>query len=84
GNTEISAGRQLRQEDAGSIVSLGGIVQGDTRPSDTAPPLTDFCCCWWVSTLVDTVDPRHALINLHRIRISRELNEEHPRMAWIY
>ncbi len=32
GNTEISAGRQLRQEDAGSIVSLGGIVQGDTRP----------------------------------------------------
>ncbi|MEJ6329131.1 filamentous hemagglutinin family protein [Stenotrophomonas maltophilia] len=32
GNVEISAGRQLRQEEAGSIVSLGGIVQGDTRP----------------------------------------------------
>lgn len=32
GNAEISAGRQLRQEDAGSIVSLGGIVQGETRP----------------------------------------------------
>lgn len=32
GNAEISAGRQLRQEDLGSIVSLGGIIQGDTRP----------------------------------------------------
>ena len=32
GNVEVSAGRQLRQEEAGSIVSLGGIVQGDTRP----------------------------------------------------
>lgn len=32
GNAEVSAGRQLRQEEAGSIVSLGGIVQGDTRP----------------------------------------------------
>lgn len=31
-NVEVSAGRQLRQEEAGSIVSLGGIVQGDTRP----------------------------------------------------
>ncbi|MDV9043776.1 filamentous haemagglutinin family protein [Stenotrophomonas sp. RAC2] len=32
GNVEVSAGRQLRQEEAGSIVSLGGIVQGDMRP----------------------------------------------------
>jgi hypothetical protein len=32
GNVEVSAGRQLRQEEAGSIVSLGGIVQADTRP----------------------------------------------------
>ncbi|EVT72691.1 transporter [Stenotrophomonas maltophilia 5BA-I-2] len=32
GNVEVSAGRQLRQEEAGSIVSLGGIVQGDARP----------------------------------------------------
>jgi len=32
GNVEVSAGRQLRQEEAGSIASLGGIVQGDTRP----------------------------------------------------
>ncbi len=30
----------------------------------TAPPLTDSVCCWWVSTLVDTVDPRHAWMNL--------------------
>lgn len=32
GNVEVSAGRQLRQEEAGSIVSLGGVVQGDARP----------------------------------------------------
>lgn len=32
GNVEVSAGRQLRQEEAGNLVSLGGIVQGDTRP----------------------------------------------------
>ncbi|WP_313248206.1 filamentous haemagglutinin family protein [Stenotrophomonas indicatrix] len=31
GNLEVSAGRQLRQEDVGSIVTLGGIVQGDAR-----------------------------------------------------
>lgn len=32
GNVDVSAGRQLRQEDRGSIVSRGGLVQGDTRP----------------------------------------------------
>ena len=32
GNVEVVAGRQLRQEDAASVVSLGGIVQGDKRP----------------------------------------------------
>lgn len=32
GNVEVNAGRQVRQEEAGSIVSLGGVVQGDTRP----------------------------------------------------
>ncbi|TFZ47594.1 hypothetical protein E5C33_01710 [Stenotrophomonas maltophilia] len=30
-----------------------------------------------------TVDPRHAWMNLHRNRISRELNERRPRMPWI-
>jgi len=30
------------------------------------------------------MDPRHAWMNLHRNRIFRQLNEEHPSMAWIY
>ncbi len=39
---------------------------------------------WWVSTLVDTVDPRHAwmlFVQLSKYSISLEI---HPRMAWIY
>ncbi|TPD93923.1 hypothetical protein FJP65_15900 [Stenotrophomonas maltophilia] len=39
---------------------------------------------WWVSTLVDTVDPRHAwmlFVQLSKNSISMEI---HPRMAWIY
>ncbi|WP_447781736.1 filamentous haemagglutinin family protein [Stenotrophomonas riyadhensis] len=32
GNVDVSAGRQLRQEESGSIVSRGGLIQGDTRP----------------------------------------------------
>src|SRR6185437_1253779 len=36
------------------------IHAADTPHSDTAPPLTISRCCWWVSTLVDTVDPRQA------------------------
>ena len=32
GNVEVSAGRQLRLEDKGSVVTIGGLVQGDTRP----------------------------------------------------
>ncbi|MGF6416711.1 filamentous hemagglutinin family protein [Stenotrophomonas sp. AN71] len=32
GDVDVSAGRQLRQEDSGSIVSRGGLIQGDTRP----------------------------------------------------
>jgi len=30
------------------------------------------------------MDPRHAWMNLHRNRISRQVNEKNPRMAWIY
>ncbi|MNM73403.1 hypothetical protein D3C81_851290 [compost metagenome] len=30
------------------------------------------------------VDPRHAWMDLHRNQIFRQLNEENPRMAWIY
>ncbi len=30
------------------------------------------------------VDPRRAWMNFQRNRIFRQLNEEHPRMAWIY
>ncbi|MCM2522558.1 hypothetical protein NDN68_21505, partial [Stenotrophomonas maltophilia] len=40
--------------------------------------------CWWVSTLVDTVDPRHAwmlFVQFSKYSISIEI---HPRMAWIY
>ncbi len=48
---------------------------GAVSECGTAPPLTDFR---------DLVDPRHAWMNLHRNRIFRHLNEEHPRMAWIY
>ncbi|HDS1146149.1 MULTISPECIES: filamentous haemagglutinin family protein [Stenotrophomonas] len=32
GNVEVSAGRQLRFEDAGSVTTTGGLIQGDTRP----------------------------------------------------
>ncbi|MGJ7543782.1 filamentous haemagglutinin family protein [Variovorax sp. LT1R16] len=32
GNLEVSAGRQIRQEDKASITTTGGLVQGDTRP----------------------------------------------------
>jgi len=41
-------------------------------------------CFWWVSTLVDTVDPRHAWMlfdELSKYSISMGI---HPRMAWIY
>jgi len=47
----------------------------DTPHSDTAPPLTDFRCL---------MDLPRAWMNLHRNRICRQLNEEHPRVAWIY
>ena len=40
----------------------------DTPHSDTAPPLTDSGGCWQVSTLVDTVDPRHAWMLFDSIR----------------
>ncbi|KAF1016905.1 MAG: hypothetical protein GAK31_00164 [Stenotrophomonas maltophilia] len=32
GNVDISAGRQLRLEDKGSVTTSGGLLQGDTRP----------------------------------------------------
>ncbi len=32
GDLEVSAGRQIRQEDKASITTTGGLVQGDTRP----------------------------------------------------
>ncbi|WP_282294725.1 filamentous hemagglutinin family protein [Stenotrophomonas sp. PS02289] len=32
GDLEVSAGRQIRQEDRASITTTGGLVQGDTRP----------------------------------------------------
>ncbi len=51
------------------------IHAADTPHSDTAPSLTDFR---------DLMDPRHAWMNLHRVRTFRQLIEEHPRMAWIY
>ncbi|MDN8670336.1 hypothetical protein, partial [Stenotrophomonas indicatrix] len=43
----------------------------------------------YVSTKVDTYQQRRGIVeggamNLHRNRISRQLNEEHPRVAWIY
>ncbi|PJO50279.1 hypothetical protein CR156_22425 [Stenotrophomonas lactitubi] len=43
-----------------------------------------MACAWWVSTLVDTVDPRHAwmfYVHLSKYLISMVI---HPRMAWIY
>ncbi|HIE5971897.1 TPA: hypothetical protein ACXN3R_003902, partial [Stenotrophomonas maltophilia] len=57
-------------------IRLGSRIHAaDTPHSDTAPPLTDFR---------DLMDPRHAWMNLHRVRTFRQLIEEHPRMAWIY
>ncbi len=32
GNLDVSAGRQIRQEDKASITTTGGLAQGDTRP----------------------------------------------------
>ncbi|KAF0806097.1 Filamentous hemagglutinin family outer membrane protein [Alcanivorax sp. S71-1-4] len=32
GNLDISAGRQIRQDDVASVQSIGSLVQGDTRP----------------------------------------------------
>lgn len=32
GNVDVSAGRQIRQEDKASITTTGGLAQGDTRP----------------------------------------------------
>ncbi|WP_421567407.1 filamentous haemagglutinin family protein [Stenotrophomonas sp. PD6] len=32
GDLDVSAGRQIRQEDKASITTTGGLVQGDTRP----------------------------------------------------
>jgi len=43
-----------------------------------------MACFWWVSTLVDTVDPRHAWMlfdELSKYSISMGI---HPHMAWIY
>ncbi|WP_354276097.1 hypothetical protein, partial [Stenotrophomonas sp. 2694] len=45
-----------------------GIHAADTPATGPTPPSTDSGAssfgCWWVSTLVDTVDPRHAWMNL--------------------
>jgi hypothetical protein len=43
-----------------------------------------MACFWWVSTLVDTVDPRHAWMlfdELSKYSISMGI---HTRIAWIY
>ncbi len=54
---------------------LGRAIHGAHAPATgPTPPSTIPRCCWWVSTLVDTVDPRHAwmlfdhLINCRNIR----------------
>ncbi len=40
---------------------LGRAIHGAHAPATgPIPPSTIPRCCWWVSTLVDTVDPRHA------------------------
>ncbi|CAQ46967.1 conserved hypothetical protein [Stenotrophomonas maltophilia K279a] len=39
---------------------------------------------WWVSTLVDTVEPRHAWMRFDFNSKYLILIEIHPRMAWIY
>ncbi|MGY6088367.1 hypothetical protein ACWWU7_19905, partial [Stenotrophomonas sp. SM006] len=41
-------------------------------------------CCWWVSTLVDTVDPRHAWMRFDEGSKYSISIGFHPRMAWIY
>ncbi|MGV6486485.1 hypothetical protein ACTUVJ_001911, partial [Stenotrophomonas indicatrix] len=59
-----------------------GIHAADTPATGPTPPSTDFrdlsewhClllvgvdCCWWVSTLVDTVDPRYAWMDFWAYR----------------
>ncbi|MBA0305041.1 hypothetical protein D7Y36_19525 [Stenotrophomonas maltophilia] len=60
------------------------IHAADTPPSDTAPPLTDSGGCWCLSTLVDTVDPRHAWMHFDSNSKYSIPMEIHPRMAWIY
>ncbi|KAG1087747.1 hypothetical protein G6F40_013649 [Rhizopus arrhizus] len=57
------------------VGGLGAASMPRTPPQPDPPRLRQFpaicrCWCgWWVSTLVDTVDPRHAWMNLHRNRI---------------
>ncbi len=65
-----------------------------TLPQPDPPRLRQFpaiCRCWcdrWVSTLVDTVDPRHAWMLFDQLSKYSNSNsnsmEIHPRMAWIH
>ncbi len=54
-----------------------GAIHGANGPAAPYRPALD-------SFPMTVVDPRHAWMNFQRNRIFRQLNEEHPRMAWIY
>jgi len=43
-----------------------------------------MACPWWVSTLVDTVDPRHAWMHFDQLSKYSISMEIHSRMAWMY
>ncbi|KAG1390158.1 hypothetical protein G6F59_015294 [Rhizopus arrhizus] len=44
---------------------LGRAIHGAHAPATgPTPPSTVSCCCWWVSTLVDTIWPARALTTI--------------------
>ena len=68
-----------------------GHSRNRTHPAfDRFPAICRCWCGWWVSTLVDTVDPRHAWMLFDQLSKYSNSNsnsnsmEIHPRMAWIH
>ncbi|RRU66919.1 hypothetical protein EGJ89_21165 [Stenotrophomonas maltophilia] len=81
----------LRKQSALTHVSSVAASMRLTPPQPDPPRLRQFLAScrngtllWWVSTLVDTVEPRHAWMRFDFNSKYLIPIEIHPRMAWIY
>ncbi|WP_206140283.1 hypothetical protein, partial [Stenotrophomonas sp. TEPEL] len=73
----LGVGSGVQLQGVTSPWGLDGAIHGANGPAAPYRPALD-------GFPMTVVDPRHAWMNFQRNRIFRQLNEEHPRMAWIY